>query len=594
VAEDTGAGGGFDVRTPWGAAFAGALVLLAASLAFLMFVLATSGANDGTAPVSDGGVLPSFPGIGSRGSPTPSRLSVAGRVPASLDPGQFPRVAASGGEDLLFASFPGPAEGAVEGRLFVPVVSPSTGVYELTRSQLERLLSGEVRRWSSVGGLDQPVSVSWGAPEDQALLSAWFPGAAPANPRSYAEVVADVAAKPGAVALVPVDAVGPSVVAVAVDGIDPVRGTGEVARWPFWEFLKVTATTSRGRSALDAVRAQVAAVTPAPVTVVLTGDILQSRCTLDRIRATGDWGAALRSPVGEYLARADLALGSLDGSIQDINPPFGCIAMTNLSSPPEVIEALSLAGIDGMTVATNHIFDCGQAYCGDRAFLRTLELLNAAGIKTWGGGRNLQEALAPVIFEVRGVRFGVLGFDDVAAYELEATDTAAGTAPLDDDYSQEIAAGEPSFYRPASELGIERFLATIRALRPQVDVVIVQVQSGTEETHAPSARSLKALPAAVAAGADVVVGNQAHWVQAVQYGDRAFTAYALGNFIFDQVWTPEHTEGVLLETTFHGKRLVTTRLRPYVIMDQYRPQFVTGERALKILGDIYDASADLR
>ena len=39
--------------------------------------------------------------------------------------------------------------------------------------------------------------------------------------------------------------------------------------------------------------------------------------------------------------------------------------------------------------------------------------------------------------------------------------------------------------------------------------------------------------------------------------DGVFIAYALGNFIFDQRWTPEHMEGYLLESVFHGTKLVT-------------------------------------
>jgi poly-gamma-glutamate synthesis protein (capsule biosynthesis protein) len=297
--------------------------------------------------------------------------------------------------------------------------------------------------------------------------------------------------------------------------------------------------------------------------------------------------------VAAYLAAADLALGSLDGSIQDIGKPWGCVETTNLTSPPEVMEALTLAGFDEMTVATNHTLDCGQIYCGARALLRTVELLHQAGIKVVGGGANLEEALAPAVFEVNGTKFGVLGFDDVAAQDLEATATEPGTAPLDDDYAEERKAGEPAFFRPASELSLTRFSDRIRALKQQVDVVIVQVQSGTEDTHDPSPRSLKALRAAAAAGADLVVGNQAHWVQAIETRGDAFIAYALGNFVFDQVHTPEHTQGYLLEATFHGKQLVTMRLVPYQITDRYRPAFAEGSLRAKILGDVIAASRKL-
>ncbi|MEX1103298.1 MAG: CapA family protein, partial [Dehalococcoidia bacterium] len=409
----------------------------------------------------------------------------------------------------------------------------------------------------------------------------------------YEALVTAVAARDDAIAIVPLDFVTPAVSALAVAGIDIVRGHGDRAAWPFVERMTPTARSSRGREALAALRAAMAAPLPQVTRIVATGDILQARCSLVEIRATGDWGAALRGPVGEYLAAADLALGSLDTSIQDIGEPHGCVSTTNLTSPPEVMAALTLAGIDEVSVATNHVFDCGQDFCDNRAFLRTLELLTQAGIRYAGGGLNLEEALAPVIFEVNGVRFGILAFDDIAAYELEATATEPGTAPLDDSYEQENAAGEPAFFRPAEELGLERFTARIRALKAGVDIVIVQVQTGTEDTHDPSSRSIKALRAAADAGADLIIGNQAHHAQAVEVRGDAYLAYALGNFIFDQVWTPEHTQGYLVEATFWGSRLANVRLVPYEIVGKYKPTFVEGDLRAKILGDVFAASARL-
>ncbi len=518
-----------------------------------------------------------------------ARLRYSGDLPPALDPAGFEAAGPGDKPDLLFEESAG-AEGVVV-EYFVPVASLDTAVDAVTGAQLLALLSGEAT-WASVGGIGGTPQFAV-ATADLALVQR-FGGAHILRHGDYASLLrATAAPRSGIIAVVPIDLVTPGVSALAVDGVDIVRGRGDASQWPFVRRVVVTANSKRGEAALERVTSELGAELPTATTVVATGDILQSRCALAKIQATGDWAAALRGPVGDYLAAADLALGSLDGSIQDIGTPYGCVATTNLTSPPEVMAALTLAGIDGVTVATNHVFDCGQAFCDDRAFLRTLELLDAAGIRHVGGGRNLEEALAPAIFEVNGIRFGVLGFDDVAAYELEATTMASGTAPLDDSYAEEIAAGEPAYYRPASELSLARFSDRIRKLKSEVDVVIVQVQSGTEDTHVPSPRSIKALRAAVEAGADLVVGNQAHWVQAVEPRGGSFIAYALGNFIFDQVHTPKHSQGYLLEANFLGKRLVNVRLVPYRIVDQYHPEFVTGALRAKILGDVFEASEAL-
>ncbi len=520
-------------------------------------------------------------------------LLYVGALPAGLDTTRFqlaPADTPADDVDIAFAtSFRG--EGMAY-RYWTPIVALGTGIDTLSMEQVQGLVSGAITNWSMVGGLPGTVTFIAGGPAGDVALQESL-GIPAIRFDNYAALRTAMTLDSGMIAIVPIAEVRANQFAPSMSDIDLLRGRGDSTAWPLIERVTALGNSKRGKEMAEALTTQIVARAPETITVVATGDVLMSRCSLTKIQATGDWAAALRGPVAEYLAAADLALTSLDASIQDISPPLGCVSGTNLTSPAEVIEALTVAGIDEATVATNHVFDCGQQFCGSRGFLRMLELLSAAGIKVVGGGPNLEAALAPATFEVNGVTFGILGFDDIAAQDFEATATDPGTAPLDDDYAEERAAGEPAFYRPADELGIERFKERIRLLKTQVDVVIVQVQSGTEDTHTPTERSIKALRAAADAGADLVVGNQAHWVQAAEVRDDVFIAYALGNFIFDQVHTPEHTQGALLEATFWGKQLVNVRLVPYQIENQYRPTFVSSGTRLKILGDIWDAGAEL-
>jgi len=75
----------------------------------------------------------------------------------------------------------------------------------------------------------------------------------------------------------------------------------------------------------------------------------------------------------------------------------GCARTFQLVGRANNASAARRAGFDLMSVATNHIKDCGKmkSWC-DFALLDTLDNLRQAGIQTVGAGEDLAEALQPV------------------------------------------------------------------------------------------------------------------------------------------------------------------------------------------------------
>jgi poly-gamma-glutamate synthesis protein (capsule biosynthesis protein) len=89
--------------------------------------------------------------------------------------------------------------------------------------------------------------------------------------------------------------------------------------------------------------------------------------------------------------------------------------------------------------------------------------------------------------------------------------------------------------------------------RKFANVVIIVPHWGVEYTADPSPRQREFARAAAAAGADMIVGNHPHWVQAHEKIGGMFVAYALGNFVFDQDWSLE-TAGRPARAAFTGSR----------------------------------------
>jgi len=167
--------------------------------------------------------------------------------------------------------------------------------------------------------------------------------------------------------------------------------------------------------------------------------------------------------------------------------------------------------------------------------------------------------------DVRGLRFGFLAFNGVG----EAIDRA-------------------------------EMVATIGRAAGQVDVVVVAFHWGREYVAVPQAAPglapddpVEIAHVAIDAGADLVIGNHPHWVQAVELYDGKLIAYAHGNFVFDQAWSLPTRQGVVGRYTFYDDRLVRVDYLPVQIEDSAQPRFLAGDEAQAILNRMYEASQSL-
>ena len=200
--------------------------------------------------------------------------------------------AATEGTDLTFLA--GDADDEEGYRLvrryYVPVVAMGTGVDALTQTQVEDLVNGAITDWSEVGGIAGPVQAFAIVRGRGATVMPFEPVAPGRAFTTYQELLAAMTLDSGAWAFVPIEEVGPTVTAVAVGGIDIVRGRGDAQGWGYVEAVTMQALTAEGRTTAEAIVAEHSAPLPEAVTVIATGDILQSRCSLTQIRATGTGG----------------------------------------------------------------------------------------------------------------------------------------------------------------------------------------------------------------------------------------------------------------------------------------------------------------
>ena len=314
--------------------------------------------------------------------------------------------------------------------------------------------------------------------------------------------------------------------------------------------------------------------TPTPTlvpqtTLLFTGVIVPARCVQAGIDARGS-ADYIFDEVRQVIRSADLAIGTLNATISDYPPHTGCVFTYVLVGGSSNADALGRAGFDAMSVATNHIKNCGIGDCGDRAFLETLENLRRVGIQPIGAGLNLTEAMQPVIMTINGVRFGFVSLGQVEPMVFAGEDTP-GIAELND----------------------ENLRQAIQSARQVSDVVIAMPHWGPEDSSIPNEYQLSFAHVAVEAGADLVIGNHTHVVQAIQEIDSVPVFYGLGNFVFDQTWDLAHQQGVILKVTFQGTELTGYELIPTHVDGDGTVHIAGSEEAAQVLERIQNASQKL-
>lgn len=297
-----------------------------------------------------------------------------------------------------------------------------------------------------------------------------------------------------------------------------------------------------------------------------TADITSRYCCsafgweLPRAKRTGQAGS-----FRELIAGADLAIANFENPAPD---RFRWHTKgTIFAADPALIAGIADAGIDYVSLANNHIRDAGGA-----GLLQTIANIRKEGIAVSGAGRDLAAARKPAMLDVGGQTVAILAYDAIAA-SYHATADRVGSAPL----SAKLVRADVKAARAAG-----------------ADLVIVFPHWGTEYRSKPFAAQQELARMIVDAGADMVIGNHAHWAAAMEVYQGKPIWYALGNFIFDQTWSEPTMEGITLELTFSGADLVQARMRPHIILDRAQPNFLDPAGDGKVvLGQVFSASKGL-
>ncbi len=214
---------------------------------------------------------------------------------------------------------------------------------------------------------------------------------------------------------------------------------------------------------------------PPGIRIVCGGDVLLARWVGEKAAKEKDWLRPLRGVAPAFLG-ADIAFVNLESPFSETGPYDGTSMVFRVR--PQMIEALTGAGINVVSLANNHVRDAGPA-----GLDYTIRLLEEHRIAVAGAGR---EAL----LERGGSKFRFLAY---------TYDQRNGNWPADD---ARVPGLDPA-----------KAAADVNQARLRGETVVVSMHAGWEYRPKPNAYQRAFAKAVVGAGAACVIGHHPHVVQ---------------------------------------------------------------------------------
>ncbi len=290
---------------------------------------------------------------------------------------------------------------------------------------------------------------------------------------------------------------------------------------------------------------------------IFTGVTALSRYTGKSADANGV--GVLTEKVRPFFQTADFIHVSNEVSF---TPSCEFIPGTRFCSKQPHFQAFRDLRVNVVELTGNHNRDYGN-----EPFLRTLEWFHSNGMKTFGGGRDEQNANEPLVLTANGTTLVLIGFNELCPLH----ECAEGRTP------------------GANRFDPAKAKAAIQAARQKYPNAFIMstVQYGEVSSYKPTESQRRISYALLDDGADLSFGSQAHQVQQMEFRKGKVILHGIGNFLFDQTHTYGLRQGYFMNLYFDGNRLAGMEPVFTWIDEKFRPVPASDAQTKEIKAAIY-------
>lgn len=274
-------------------------------------------------------------------------------------------------------------------------------------------------------------------------------------------------------------------------------------------------------------------------TVLLVGDIMLGRGVEFLIKKNSIIYPFQK--IGHFLKGVDIVFGNLEGPIVKKTQTFSSNSL-RFNFPHQVVEGLSWANFNLLSLANNHTLDRGE-----NGLKETKRFLEEKNINFVGDPLKCTEDFS---FKKDNIVF--LAFNKTFPFNC-------------------------------SNEKIINTINLVKSLNPE-SFLIISMHWGGEYQKKNSISQKELAHKVIEAGADTIIGHHPHVVQNIEIYKNKLIFYSLGNFIFDQYFSKETQEGLAVGIEIYNNR-IRYRLFPIKI-HQSQPSLMNQKETNQFLEEL--------
>ena len=279
--------------------------------------------------------------------------------------------------------------------------------------------------------------------------------------------------------------------------------------------------------------------TPEPeqsISFAIGGDVMLDRAVDYNFRGEKLFG--IIENIKDSFGKSDVNIVNLEGPISPTEIPADNTANNMIFNfPPRTTEVLKTLGINAISLANNHTNNNGRV-----GLENTRKVLLDSNIKPIGSETSFDD------FSIGRFQRGEKKLSIITINSLEVGTDISGQ---------------------------------IRSEKDSGSYVLIFPHWGVEYAAKHNSQQEKLAKAWIDAGADIVIGGHPHVIQDMEVYNGRPIFYSLGNLIFDQTFSRETQEGLILKGKIEDKG-ITVEIWP-VISKKLKPEVVTDADGSRIL-----------